>query len=233
MKRHVSPLAALACAGTLFTAGVQAHNYTIDFGSSVNDIPVACAGPYGNARGCSTYATLLQSYGDIDGVVDVTTHAHNGGALNWFDKGYNDLYGVAFDNTPSRSSALWVDLVPLNGKRVTLTHFDLGGYYHSMQRDVEVDVFAIGSDQPLYSYRGSIGTSGGASSTGQHTGFDLNLSSTTGIRIQWQDIWNTSNTGIDNIAYSVTASVPEPNSAALLGVGGLLLGAFVRRVRRR
>lgn len=231
-KFLVSPLCALLGALAI-AAPARADDHVIDFGSSPTDVPVACVGAGNLPKTCSTYNTLLQSYGDVEGVIDVTTHASRGGALQWFNTGYNELYGVAFDNTPSVNAPEWVDLVPLNGAVVTLTHFDLGGYFHSMRRNVELDVFALGSDTPLFSHHGAIGTSGNSVETGQHSGFDLNLSSATGIRIQWRDIDNAANTGIDNIAYSMAAPVPEPASAWLLGAGLLATGAFTRRARRR
>lgn len=229
------PLQLCALLGVLaLAASAHAEIHVIDFGNAPADVPTACAGSGGLPKTCSTYNTLLQSYGDIAGVVDVTTHASRGGALQWFNTDYNDLYGVAFDNTPSVNAPEWIELVPLNGQPITLMHFDLGGYYHSLRRNVEVDVFAIGSDTPLFSHHGAIGTQGGPVQTGQHTGFDLNLSSATGIRIQWRDIANASNTGIDNIVYrdGIAAPVPEPASVSMLAGGLLALGAFVRRARR-
>ncbi len=111
----------------------------------------------------------------------------------------DDLYGVAFDNTPSVNAPEWIDLLPLDGSTLTLTHFDLGGCYQGQRRNVEVGVFALGSGATLYSHFGAFGTPGGAAQTGRHTGFDLNPSSTSGLRIQWRDLDNAANTGIDNI----------------------------------
>ena len=217
-----------ACIGS-----AQATPYLLDFGSSPATVPQACADAHGAARACSTYGTLLQSYGDVVGHLDVTTHASRGGALQWFNTGFNDLYGVAFDNTPSVNAPEWVDLLPLDGSTLTLTHFDLGGYYNSMRRHVELDVLALGSDTPLFSYHGSIGSSGGSSGTGQHTAFDLNLSSATGLRIRWRDLDNAANTGIDNIAFQtdpVASQVPEPASWALFALG--LAAGLARRKPR-
>jgi hypothetical protein len=224
----VTLLSALALA-----ASARAEVHVIDFGTAPANVPAACAGSGGAPKTCSTYNTLLQSYGDVEGLVDVTTHASRGGALQWFNTGYNDLYGVAFDNVPSVNAPQWVDLVPLNGNVITLEHFDLGGYFQSQRRNVELDVFAIGSETPLFSQHGAIGTPGGPVQTGHASAFDLNLSSATGIRIQWRDLDNAANTGIDNITYSVAAPVPEPADAWMIGAGLVSMGAFVRRSRRR
>jgi hypothetical protein len=229
---------ALLLSGAAFGCTAQAQSYVLDFGSAAGNVPAACANGSGGTKTCSTYNKLLQSYGDVAGVVDVTTHRSRGGALSWFNTGYNDLYGVAFDDTPSLNQPSWIDLVPqAEGAAVTLTHFDLGGYFHSQRRNIEVDIFALGSDAALYSYRGNIGTPGSASATGQHSSFDLNLSSTSGLRIQWRDPSNAANTGIDNIAFSVgtptAAPVPEPSTYALMLAGLGCVGSIARRRRGR
>lgn len=217
----------LVLLGALTATSPVAHAYVLDFGSSASQAFKGCTTASGV---CGTFNRLSQSYGDVDGIIDVTTHAYDGGALNWWNTGYNELYGVAFNNVASQAAPAWIDLVPQQaGDVVTLTHFDLGGYYQSKRNDVVVKVFAIGADTPLFSYTGSIGSAGGAGATGHHTGFDVDLSSATGLRIQWADPAVAANTGIDNIAFSVGTAVPEPGTIALL-LGGLL--AMDWRARR-
>jgi hypothetical protein len=207
-------------------AGASAQAYVLDFGNSAADVVSGCASASGN---CSTFTRLLPTYGDVAGIVDVRTHAYDGGTLTWWNTGYNDLYGVAMNNAPSVAAPAWIDLVPLSGGlAVTLKHFDLGGYYQSRRDNVAVKVLAIGSDTPLFSYTGSIGSTGAG---GQHTGFDLHLSSLTGLRIQWADPAVAANTGIDNIRFDVAAPVPEPASAALLFCGLATVAFKARRQR--
>lgn len=223
--------APLVLFGALVGGSASAQAYVLDFGSSAAQPFVGCVSATGT---CNTFSRLVQSYGDVAGVVDVTTHAYDGGALSWWNTGYNELYGVAFNNASGAAAPAWIDLVPqAAGSAVTLTHFDLGGYFHSQRHDVAVKVYAIGSDTPLFSYTGDIGTSGNSTATGQHSGFDLNLSSLSGLRIQWADPASAGNIGIDNLAFSVGAPVPEPGTYALL-LGGLAGMAWkARRLRTR
>nr|WP_255719577.1 PEP-CTERM sorting domain-containing protein [Pelomonas sp. P8] len=120
------------------------------------------------------------------------------------------------------------------GDAVTLSHFDLGGYYHSERRDVAVSVLALDTGELLWSYVGTIGSRGDSVQTGTHTGFDLNLSSATGLRIQWADPQVAGNTGIDNIRFDVgttagPAALPEPATVPLLA---LALGGLAMQRRR-
>lgn len=230
-RQPLARFALFALLGALVGGHASAHAYVIDFGSSAAQPVVGCVSASGT---CSTYTRLAASYGDVAGVVDVRTHAYDGGALSWWNTGYNELYGVAFNNATGAAGPAWIDLVPqAAGSAVTLTHFDLGGYFHSQRHGVAVNVFALGSDTPLFSYTGDIGTSGDSVATGRHSGFDLNLSSLTGLRIQWADPSSAGNIGIDNIAFNVGAPVPEPSTCALL-LGGLVGMVWkARRTRSR
>lgn len=227
------PSAAFAALGIalLATLPAPARATVLDFGHSADTPFLGCVSATG---ACSTFKHLADSYGDIDGVLDVSTHGADGQTLSWWNTGYNELYGVAFNNVASRAAPAWVDLVPLQaGSAVTLTHFDLGGYYQSRRDKVVVQVFALGNDTPLFSYTGSIGSTGSGSNPGLHTGFDLALSSFTGLRIQWADPAVAANTGIDNITFSVGAPVPEPGSHTLLLCGLMTLWPLLRRRTRR
>lgn len=212
-----------------FGAGARAQSYTLDFGSSAAQPFLGCA-DLGNV--CSTFDRLLPGYGDVAGVVDVSTRSSDGGTLRWWNHNYNDLYGVAFNDVASVAAPAWVDLVPLAaGSAVNLLHFDLGGYL-GRRHDVAVSVLDLGSGAVLFSYLGDIGTPPEGGGWGQHTGFELALSSFGGLRIQWADPAVSANTAIDNIRFSIGAPVPEPAAGALwaAGLGGL--GWWLQRRRR-
>lgn len=226
MKASHSAAAGLLCAAF----GSSAQAYTLDFGRSAAEPLVACTTTSGV---CSTFSRLQQSYGDVAGVVDVTTHSADGQALTWWNDNYNDLYGVVFNNYYSAAEPAWVDLVPLAaGTAVNLSHFDMGGHL-GKRNNVSVKVLDIGTGAELFSYLGSIGSvaNPNAGTWGQHTGFDVALSSFSGLRIQWADPAVAANTAIDNISFTVGAPVPEPASGMLLLAGLAGMGWVARRRR--
>ena len=226
MKSSISTAAALLCAAL----GSSAQAYTLDFGRSAAEPLLACTTASGV---CSTFSRLRQSYGDIAGVVDVTTHAADGQALTWWNDNYNDLYGVLFNNHHSAAAPAWVDLVPLEaGTAVNLSQFDMGGYL-GRRNNVSVKVLDIGTGAELFSYLGSIGSvaNPNAGTWGQHTTFEVALSSYSGLRIQWADPSVAANTAIDNISFTIGAPVPEPASGMLLLAGLAGMGWVARRRR--
>ena len=91
MKPSFSTSATLLCAAL----GSSAQAYTLQFGRSAAEPLVACTTTSGV---CSTFSRLQQTYGDVAGVVDVTTHSADGQVLTWWNDHYNDLYGVVFNN---------------------------------------------------------------------------------------------------------------------------------------
>lgn len=222
MKHHLLT-AALALAAT------AAHADILDFGNGPA-VPTICSatGDGGGAFvACADYAKLNQAYGDIAGVLDVQYSqplSSGPSTLNWWSGSYNGLYGVLWaDGGDGPASYARIDLVPLAGASgVTLTSLALGAYPNTT-RNTDLKVFDLATNQVLYSYAGPVGSSITA------TGFNLGLSSTAGLRIEFR---NTAyNVGIDNIAFQVTA-VPEPASASLALAGLALLGATVARRRR-
>jgi len=119
--------------------------------------------------------------------------------------------------------------VPLGGQAVSLLHFDMAGYL-GKRNNVDVKVVELGTNAVLFSYLGSIGSTGaGDGDWGQHTGFDVALSSYSGLRIQWVDPSVAANTAIDNIHFSIGAPVPEPASLALMVAGCALIGLRLGR----
>lgn len=212
----------IAC--TLLVACSAAQAGVIDF----NQPSVACtaavdgSGPTGS---CGNYSYIAQSYGDVAGVLDVQysaprlTDPHS---LRWWDSNYNNLSGVAWADSSDGDSKARIDLVPLNGQAVTLTHFDIGAYANTT-RNTTLTVSAIGGPV-LYTYSGNVGVlpANVASS------FDGSWSSATGIRIEWQD--SAYNNGIDNITYQMTP-VPEPAVFLMMLTGLILLGGIARHER--
>lgn len=195
----------LAAAPTIATADVL----TFDGG--------ACSG------GCSNYASILQSYGDIAGQLDVEYKRSqpNGGSLSWWNV-YSDLNGVAWGDPGGVSE---VFLRPLAGFQVTLLGFDLGSYGGD-NRSSQVTLLG-GNGDVLGAFPNLII---GAT----HQSFASNLTRSDGIRIQWgPDAYDV---GIDNIAFEVTAiptgGVPEPATWAIMILGFGAVGTAIRTRRR-
>jgi hypothetical protein len=224
LKRTATAWCASAVTLCGLLIGGAADAAVLDFGANGAAPLNACATASGT---CTSNARLLPSYGDIAGVIDVRTHASDGGTLRWFDTKYNDLYGVVFDQL--NGNATWIDLVPLGDQELTLSHFELGGYLGKRNK-VSAKVIDLGSGEVLFSYLGDVGTPAGTGNYGVHTSFDLNLRSLSGLRIQWHDPSWTANVALDNIHYSVASPVSEPASGLLLLAG---MGAVGWQIRRR
>lgn len=204
-----------------------AHAAVIDFGEGTS-APVACTSANtgtGPLVSCTTGNYISQSYGDVAGVLDVTYEAPRiggGRSLRWWDKNYNNLYGVVWADGGDGNSQARIDLQPLNGQQVTLSSFDLGAYSFGTLATT-VSVTDLQSGATLFSFTGSVGNSNVSATT-----FTPNVSSVNGLRITWQD--SAYNVGIDHITFNVTA-VPEPGTVALMLAGLTLVGAAARRRR--
>jgi hypothetical protein len=214
MKKTLLALA-LSGAAALAQAGV------IDFNPPASVCNNAADGN-GGIVACSNYGYIAQSYGDVAGVLDVQYAAPrvNSTSLSWWDANYNTLRGVAWAVGGDENSAARIDLVPLNGMAVTLSHFDLGAYPDTA-RGTHVTVAAIGGPV-LFTYDGSVGGLPGNTASS----FDGSWTSLSGIRIEWHD--SAYNVGIDNISYAVNP-VPEPSAWLMLALGLAGIGIAGRR----
>ena len=176
---------------------------------------------------CGDYGYIAQSYGDVAGVLDVQYSAPRltDTTLQWWDSDYNSLRGVAWAAGGDGNSKARIDLVPLNGQGVTLTHFDIGAYANTT-RGTTVTISAIGGPV-LFSYVGNVGVL----PANLPTSFDGSWSGANGIRIEWED--SAYNNGIDNITYEMrgVSPVPEPAAFLMLIVGLICMGGITRHAK--
>ena len=215
MKRHLFTACLALAAGT-------AQAYVLDFGHAGTPICTTSPDGLGGAIGCIESRYILQSYGDVASVVDVSYSAPRiSTSLSWWPTEYNDLDGVLWAQGGDTNSQARIELKPLNGDAVTLTHFDLGAWRYSTL-NTTVNVFEAGTSNLLYTFAGAVG------SGTTHTSFDINVSSTQGLWLEWQD--SAYNVGIDNVTFSVGA-VPEPATWAMMLAGLAGCAAFARRRR--
>lgn len=215
----------LALASLALVAGTS-QAYVLDFGNAPS-APAICSSTMdglGSAVTCSNWQRVLQSYGDVAGVVDVGYAVPRSGdnrSLAWWDHEYNDLYGVLFADGGDGNSQAQITLAPQGGGAVRLTHFDLGAWSNTT-RGTTVAVYEIGNPTALFSYVGNVG------SGSSHTSFDIDVSSAAGLQIVWQD--SAYNVGIDNVTFTVGV-IPEPATYALMLAGLAACGAVVKRRR--
>lgn len=216
----------IALASLALVAGTS-QAYVLDFGNGP-DAPSICSSTsdgLGATVACTTSTYVLQSYGDVGSVVDVSYAAprvvSDSRSLHWWSTDYNDLYGVLWADGGDSNSQARITLAPVAGGVVTLTHFDLGAWVQTT-RGTTVNVFEIGNATPLYTFSGNVGA-GSA-----HTSFDINVSSALGLQIEWQD--SAYNVGIDNVTFTVGA-IPEPSTYALMLAGLVACGAIAKRRR--
>jgi PEP-CTERM motif-containing protein len=219
----------IAASLALAATGSQAQSFQLDFGDGPLP-PTICSS---NADGsglmmlCGDGARINQSYGDVAGVLDVSYSDRNATtptSLNWWASNYNDLYGVLWVGSGDANSHARVELKPLGGETINLTHFDLGAWFNATL-PTTVDVYEIGSTASLFNFSGPVGS--GAST---HASFNMNLSSSNGFWIEWRN--SAYNVGIDNIDFAISV-IPEPGTYAMLMAGLALLGFVARRRRIR
>ncbi|WP_294274213.1 PEP-CTERM sorting domain-containing protein [Propionivibrio sp.] len=211
-------LVAIATASLFLAGTAQAASYTLTF-----DQALACDVPT-----CGSGNLLSQNYGDVAGIVDITYVNVNSTTplgLVWWDINYNDLKGVAWANGSDASSHARIEIKPSNdGDSVVLNSMDFGAYIDTT-RGTNIRVTAIGGGATLFSYTGDVG-----SGSTTHNTFSPNVSSPTGLWIDWYD--SAYNVGIDNVNFSITA-VPEPETYAMLMAGLGLLGFTARRRKQK
>lgn len=147
---------------------------------------------------------------------NVATSSAN--ACLW-NSGYSTLAGVAFACTNGHVGEVFFQ--PGAGQQVFLSSLQFGSYPNGPARTYNLNVFDA-SWAPLYSSTGIV------SST---LTLNPNVSSNTGLYVQWGTDWNT---GVNNITTTVSADVvatPEPASIVLLATGMLGIVGFARRRR--
>ncbi|MEY4428577.1 MAG: hypothetical protein RLZZ182_1266 [Pseudomonadota bacterium] len=219
-----------AVVGLYASQAAMAIDTTLTFDLGTTQVPVICSltrDGQGGATGCSNGSPILQSYGDIPGVLDVqyqAPRATSPTSLNWWDGSYNNLYGVLWAPNSDADSQARITFIPLAaGSLLTLNSFDLGAWPQT-SRGTTVVITEVGTGNTLFSYTGSVGNSNVSA-----TSFAPAVSSRLGLQLTWQD--SAYNNGIDNIHLSITP-VPEAGSVAMALAGlGVTSLAWMRRRR--
>lgn len=201
---------------------LPAQALTLDFGNGPA-APALCSGTLdglGSAQTCGNGLGVLQTYGDVAGVVDVsyTDVRSPTESLRWWDGSYNNLYGVLWASGSDADSHARIELRATDPTAlVTLSSLDLGAYANTT-RNTELTVYALGGGTPLFTYTGVVGQQ----PANLATTFTPGVSAVGGLWIEWRD--SAYNVGIDNINFSVSV-VPEPAACWLMlaGVAGLVL----------
>ncbi len=140
--------------------------------------------------------------------------------LAYWGTEYGDLTGVAYSY--NNGYVAEIDLTPAAGYSVTLSSFEMAGYYGNYNATVLKVTDGVNTDD----YTG--GSSYAVTGTGHNT-FTPNFTSTGTVRI---DFGTDYDLGINHIVFSQNAlSTPEPGVYALLGTVGLTGAAFLRRRR--
>lgn len=182
--------------------------------------------------GPADYASVPASYGSHANLT-VTNRVRNAfgngpvnpcsGVLFW-STGYSGLVGNAFPCTNGGVGEF--QFVPVVGATVTLQSLDLGSYLAANgigpTRSYDVRVYDL-SWNPLFAQTGTVGAT---------TPLAINVSSTSGLYLQFGTDWNV---GVDNIVTTVTtpqSTVPEPTTFALLVPAAAGLAVMARRRRR-
>lgn len=192
----------------------QAATYTLDF----SDPMAVC----GNAT-CASNTPLLQSYGDVAGIVDVSYDSDISVAgltpMYLWETGYDVLTNVIYGASGATSA---ITLTPAAGYRIELLGFDIAPYLQRVRDTrIQIEDFAQGVmfDTGVF----TVPTSGVT-----HIDTSGAFTTTSGMRLLFgPDAYDV---GIDNIQFSVVpAPVPLPASALLLMGAIAGFGALRRR----
>ena len=215
MRRHSSRssallVALLASAVAAGEVGAQTINFDDIVGSNYTLIPTT----YGSTATLSVTNQARTTLGN--GSV-------SGGLCLWLS-GYGDLLDNAFTCSAGAGVGEFT-FTPAAGYQVTLNSFDVGEYVGRVPGTAEVRVFDLALSSTLFTGSQALGATG-------HWTVTPNLTSSSGLVLQWGDNWDY---GIDNISVTVaplaTTPVPEPMTIALVGAGLVAL-AGVARARR-
>jgi hypothetical protein len=165
----------------------------------------------------ATWEFIAADYGSIVNELDTLLETNTGGQLQFWPSGYSNR-PAAFSGNDSVGH---ITLTPLNGLRITLDSFFLGGYLNAGKvvayRIDNLDTPGLDVDAP-------------DALVDANTGLTVTpaMSSFAGIRISFGP--DGYNGGINNIQYTL-AAVPEPGTWAMLSAGLGLLGLLGARRR--
>lgn len=216
--RTVSALAAAVALAPLAPASAQTT--TMDFaGLGLGDFAAVPAG-YGSHANLTVSNRTRTAFGN-----GPVSFCAAGSAVLFWNTGYSSLSGNVL---PCLNGGVGeFQFVPLAGSTVTLQSLDLGSFLASVNgvgptRNYDVRVYDL-SWNPLFAQTGTVGAT---------TPLAINVSSTSGLYLQFGTDWNV---GVDNIVTTVTtpqSTVPEPTTFALLVPAAAGLAVVARRRRR-
>ncbi|WP_194740217.1 PEP-CTERM sorting domain-containing protein [Methylophilus sp. 14] len=197
----------LTLMATLFLSTHFAQAGVLDFSGNI------CGD---GSQACVNYSAINQSYGDIAGQLDViydgNISAPSTSNLSWWDN-YSGQPGVAWGDNGATSE---IFLSPLAGYQVTLTSLTFGSYNNATRN----------SQFTLLDGNNNVLSASNTFSLLNPLTFALNVTSTSGIKIQWgPDAYNV---GIDNVNFTITA-VPEAETYAMMFAGLAFMGSLARR----
>ncbi len=178
-----------------------------------------------------SYAPLPQTFGDVLGLLDVSSATKEGfgntadicGSVSLWNDGYSDLSAAVFACGNGRVGQLSFN--PLAGQSVTLQKLRLGSYASSQgvgpDRNIDLRVYNADFSSVLFSFVGVVNSG---------VNISPNITSTAEIHLQWGTDWNT---GVNLITTTVrdpnVAVVPEPSTVVLLAGGLIAMGVGMRR----